>query len=155
MTSRRLHFKHSGLDVSLVGSRLTHTLLHGTLYFKVAWYTLLPKALCSSTHSTPWHTFLFSTLCFIEHFAFCVLESREHFKKEQNVPGSKVFWGAECSCSRKQSVSGIKVFQESKCSIWVQSMSLQSVPRSKVFWGTKCSSAGSINNGISGISAIS
>ena len=28
-------------------------LLLGTLYFKVAWYTLLPDSLCSSTHSTP------------------------------------------------------------------------------------------------------
>ena len=84
----------------VTGWGLTHTLLPrsfislehftskwlGTLYFKVAWYTLLPNSLCSSTHSTPWYTlllitfyssahfaprntFLLSTLCFMEHFA--------------------------------------------------------------------------------------
>ena len=108
-------------------------LLLGTLHFKVAWYTLLPNSLCSSTHSTPCHTLLLSTLCsqeyfspqhtllhgtlcFLEHFAFCVPESivccGEHFTKEQNVPGSKVF--KEAKCSRKQNVLGSKVLQEAK-----------------------------------------
>jgi hypothetical protein len=36
---------------------------------------------------------LHGTLCFLEHFAFCVPESKvcwgEHFTKEKNVPGSK------------------------------------------------------------------
>ena len=129
-------------------------LLLGTLYFKVAWYTLLPNLLCSWTQSTPWHILLFNThcsleyfspqhtllqgtLCFQEHFAFCVPESKvcwgEHFTEEQNVPVSKMFQGAKCSW--KQNVLWSKVFQEAKCS------REQNVLRSKMFWGAKYDSA--------------
>ena len=130
-------------------------LLLGTLYFKVAWYTLLPNSLCSSTHSTPWHTLLLSTLCFRGHFAFCVPDSKvccreilqrskmfqgAKCSKEQSIPGSKMCW--EAKYFRKQSVPGIKMCWGAKCSE-EQSMSLQSMPRSKVFWGAKCVSASS------------
>ena len=100
-------------------------------------HTLLPDTLYSSAHLAFNNTFLLSTLCFLEHFAFCVLESKvccgEHFTKEQNVPGSKVFQGAECS--RKQNVLRSKVFHEAKCS------RDQNVLRIKMFWGAKYESA--------------
>ena len=87
-----------------------HTLLPDTLYSSAHFtsqHTLLPRILFSSAHFTSWNTLLPRTLCFL-----CSKDCREHFTKEQNVPGSKVFQGAECS--RKQNVLGSKVLQEAK-----------------------------------------
>ena len=92
-------------------------LLLGTLYFKVAWYTLLPNLLCSSTHSTPWHILLLSTLIFLEQFAAwnsllpgtlknCIkfwskVFQAENCYRKQSVTRSKVFvsqWNADLNC---------------------------------------------------------
>ena len=101
-------------------------------FIPLLWDTLLHISLlstfCSQEYFSSQHSLLRGTLCFLEHFAFCVLESkvccREHFTKEQSVPGSKVFQGSKCVEEQN-----------------LLSMSLQSVPRRKVFWGAKCVSA--------------
>jgi hypothetical protein len=82
---------------------------------------------------------LHGTLSFLEHFAFCVPESKvcweKHFLKgakcsrEQSVPRSRLF--QEAKCAEKQIDSASKVFQGSKC-VEEQSKSLQSVSKSKV-----------------------
>ena len=90
------------------------------------------STLCSQEHFFPQHTLLHETLCFLESKVSC----REHFTKVQNVPGSKMFQGAECS--RKRNVPGSKVFQEEKCS---RDSRDQNMLRSKMFLGAKCESA--------------
>ena len=131
---------------------LRHTLLLGTLYFKVAWYTFLPNLLCSSTQSTPWHTlllstfyfsthiapwntFFLSTLCFKEHFAskntLLFVFQRAKYVEENILQKSKMFLWAKCS--KEQSVPGSKMCCGVKC------FRKQSVPGSKMCWGAKCS----------------
>ena len=111
-------------------------LLLGTLYFKLAWYSLLLNTLYSLTHLTPQHilllstlcsrkkmpqhTLLHGTLCFLEHFAFFVPESKSccgeqrhkmfqgaKCSNEQSIPESQMCLGA--NCFRKQSVPWIKM----------------------------------------------
>ena len=109
-------------------------LLLGTLYFIVAWYTLLPNSLCSSTHFTPQHILLPGILFSSAHFAswntllprtLCFLCSRE-----QSMLRRRFYKGAKCS--REESLPRSREFQEAKCD------GEQSVSGSKVFQGSKC-----------------
>ena len=135
-------------------------LLLGTLYFKLAWYTLLPNSLCFSTHYiTLWHTILLSTFYFSVHFAtgfffssanlanlaswntllprtLCILWSREQIMLWRTFYRN-MFQGE--MCSKEQSVQERQMCLGANC-FWKQN-----VPGMIMYWETNFSEEQSLS----------